>query len=205
MSSYIIPNVGTMTSSALTAQQMSGLWQTLVLQCLGITPSGPSDPIAYGAVRITWGPTEQPAFLESEDIAFIRAVEIADSYNFSHERQPITTTGNNYMQIVKYTRTWEIGLTFYGPNAFDRARQVKSCLYETFALQTLGAQNIYPIPTLGTPRRIRELFASTWFPRTDFAIKVNEFVTETLTKQAQTSTEIIIQSASGIQSDIIIN
>lgn len=204
MSSFNIPGVGTMASSALSPAQVSVLFQDLVLLMLGVTPSGPSDEAAYSQVRIDWPTGGQPDWKLTDDIAFIRAIEVEDDYNFPHEVQPISTLGAAYTETTRYARVWQMSFTFYGPNSFDRARQVKSCLYEDFSHDILAASNLYLITTLGTPRRAPELFANDWWERVDFSVRMNEAVVDTLDQPTMASVEVIIEDADGIVSDFTI-
>ena len=204
MSSFPVPNVGTMTSSGLTQEQVSIIWQNLVLQCLGIAPSGPTDSAAYSQVRIDWPTPGQPAWPITQDVAFIRATEAPDRYNTAHEIQTVSQIGTTYPETTIYTRVWELSFIFYGPNSFDRARQIKACLYQDFVHDALAASNLYLNTVIGTPRRAPELFQNQWWERTDYTAQMNEQVTDTLTKQAAQSVEVRLQSALGIISDVVV-
>jgi hypothetical protein len=183
---------------------MQVLWQSIVLQCLGITPSGPTDATAYSQVRIDWPTPGQPAWAITDDIAFVRAVEVPDPYNTAHEIQPNATQGLTFLEATIYTRVWEIGFVFYGPNSFDRARQVKACLYQDFVHDTLEASNLYLDTVIGTVRRTPELFQNQWWERSGFSARMNEQVTDTLTKQTIQSSEIILEDESGIITDVTV-
>ena len=204
MSSFSVPGVGTMTSTGLTTAQMQVLWQSIVLQCLGITPSGPTDATAYSQVRIDWPTPGQPAWAITDDIAFVRAVEVPDPYNTAHEIQPNATQGLTFLEQTIYTRVWEIGFVFYGPNSFDRARQLKACLYQDFVHDTLEASNLYLDMVIGTIRRTPELFQNQWWERSGFSARMNEQVTDTLTKQTIQSSEIILEDEAGIITDVTV-
>ena len=204
MSSFPVPNVGTMTSTGLTQEQVSVIWQNLVLQCLGIAPSGPTDSAAYSQVRIDWPTPGQPAWPITQDVAFIRATEAPDRYNAAHEIQPVSQTGPTYPETTIYTRVWELSFIFYGPNAFDRARQVKACLYQDFVHDALATSNLYLNTVIGTPRRNPELFQNEWWERADFTAQMNEQVTDTLTKNTIQSVEVQLQTALGIISDVVV-
>jgi hypothetical protein len=187
-----------MTSTGLTDSQMSVVWQNIVLQCLGITPSGPTDAAAYSQVRVDWPVAGQPAWPITSDVAFIRAVVVPDSYNAAHEVQPTSTPFDTFPEQSIYTRVWQLSLIFYGPNSFDRARQVQACLYQDFVHDILSASNVYLDTVIGTPRRSPELFQNQWWPRSDFSARMNEQVTDTLTKQTIQSVELILEDADGI-------
>ena len=224
MSSFPVPNVGTMTSTGLTQAQVSVIWQNLVLQCLGIAPSSPTDSAAYSQVRVDWPTPGQPAWPITQDVAFIRATEALDRYNTAHEIQPLQLVGNygggvypygeggysgdntgtTALETTIYTRVWELSFIFYGPNSFVRARQVKACLYQDFVHDALAASNLYLNTVIGTPRRAPELCQNQWWERTDFTAQMNEQVTDTLTKNTIQSVEVQLQSALGIISDVVV-
>lgn len=204
MGSYPVPNVGIMTSTGLTAAQMAVIWQNLVLQCLGIAPSGPTDPVAYSQVRIDWPTPGQPAWPITSDVAFIRAVEVPDDYNYAHEVQQPVSNAPTYPENTVYTREWEIGFIFYGPNSCDHARQVKACLFQEFIHDILEASNLYIDTMVGTPRRSPELFQNQWWERSGFSVRMNEMVTDTLTKQNVESVEVIVNTFNGVSSDVTI-
>jgi len=204
VSNYVVPNVGTMTSTGLIPAQMSVLWQNVVLQCLGITPSGPTDQQAYFNVRVDWPTTGQPAWAITEDIAFLRCVEVQDRYNTAHEVQPIMQPPPTYPETTIYTRIWQTDFIFYGPNSFDRARQVKACLYQDFVHAILESSNVYLDTNIGTPRRTPELFQNQWWERTGFAARMNEQVTDVLVKYPAQSVEIIGETANGTFVDVTV-
>lgn len=198
MSSFDIPNVGTMASSGLTESQMQVIWQNLVLQCLGITPTGTTDNTAYSQVRISWPLPGQPGFNPQDDICFLRCSEVPDPYDTAHEIQPTEGTGDELPEVTIYTRVWEVGFIFYGPNAFDRARQVKACLYQDFTHDALAPSNIFMNPVSSAPRRNPEFFQNQWWERTDFSVTMNEQVTDTLTKNTIQSVEVIGRTKDGV-------
>ena len=204
MSSYPVPGVGTMTSTGLTPAEMQVIWQNIVLACLGITPAGPTDSTAYSQVRIDWPTPGQPAFPITLDVAFLRAVEVPDDYNYAHEVQPVAISSTTFPETTIYTRVWEVGFIFYGPNSFDRARQVKACLYQDFVHDILTASNLYLNTMIGTPRRTPELFQNQWWERAGFSARMNEQVTDTLTKQTIQSVEVILEDSNGIFSDEVV-
>jgi hypothetical protein len=204
MSTTNIPGVGALTSSALTVAQMNLIWQDLILQMLGIAPSGPTDPIAYAAVRLDFPTGGQPSWLITEDVGFIACEEVPDTYNEIHEQSFAPNDAESFLQTDIYTRVWKITLDFWGPNSFDRARQVKSCMYQCFAHDTLAASNLYLDTTFPTPRRAPELFQGNWWERVHFSVRMNEQVTETLVLPSMASVEVSIQTPTAIISDQVI-
>ena len=204
MSNFNVPSVGTMSSTGLTQQQVQVIWQNLVLQCLGVTPADPTDASAYLLVRVNWPTPGQPAWTITDDIAFVQCVEYPDRYNTAHEVQPITTSSPTYVETTIYTRVWQNSFTFYGPNSFDRARQVKACLYQDFVHDILESSNLYLDTVIGTPMRAPELFQNQWWEKTVFSCRMNEQVTDTLTKNTVQSVEVITSIKTGIISDVTV-
>lgn len=203
MSSYPIPGVGNMTSTALTDTQVATIIQHLVCKCLGIDEA--TNANAPSLVRIDWPVPGQPGFIIGDDVAFIRATEAPEPYNAAHEVQPAgVAVDDDYSENTVYTRGWDINAIFYGPNSFDHARQLKSAIQQDFAHDMLAASNLYTFTVTGTPNRNPELFENQWWPRTDFGFKMYEQVTDSLTKPAVDSVELIIRDADGNGSDTVV-
>ena len=205
MSSVNIPGVGTLTSTALTPGQVNVILQALLLQCLGVTvdPTNALDP-GFNFVRLDWPTPGQPGFEVTDDQVFISALQTPDIYDEQSERQTSLNDDTSYTETRVYTRAWRIALAFYGPNSSDNARQVKTCMNQTFVSDTLGASELFLTFPLGTPVRAPEPFQNQYWERTDFAFKLYEQVTETLVKPSIASVEIIIQDDAGNGSDQII-
>ena len=207
MSATTIPNVGTLTSSALTDTQVNVIMQALLLQMLGVAVdlTNPLDP-GYALVRIGWPVSGQPAFLITEDVAFVLCTPEADEADEQYESQwsPQNDDGT-YTRTTVYTRVWRVALVFYGPNSLDRSRQIKACLFLPFANDGLALSNLFLLGRKGSPRRAPELFQGQWWPRVDFAFKMNEQVTETLNLPSMASVELILEDATGILYDQVIS
>lgn len=190
-SSYIIPNVGTMTSTGLTDTQLATILQSLFVQCLGIDPT--TDTNAYSRVRIDWPVPGQPGFVVTDDVAFIRVTESDEPYNAAHEVQQAGASDDdgNYVEGTIYTRVWGVNVACYGPNSYDHIRQIKACLYQDFTHDILASSNLYVLPVTGTPSRNPEFFDSQWWPRTDFQFSMYEEIADGLNLLSVKSVEII--------------
>lgn len=200
-SSSVIPGVGTLSSTALTPEQVAIIFQQLLLQILGVDPD--VDQFAYARVRVEYRQEGAPEWLINEDVAFLSAFEVSDPYNLIRDRSnpPIDGDPDNYTQTWTYTRVWEVSFTFYGPHGFDHCRLAKSCMFLDFASDTLALSQLFPQTDFETPRRLPELWANQWFKRTDWKMRMNEFVTETITQPTMASVEIGIYTADGEVSD----
>lgn len=198
---YNVPGVGPITSTALTKDQMNVLWQDLVLRCIGITPSGPTDNAAYSRVRIEWPQDGQPDWAITADVAFVESTTEADSYDQIMEHNIVANDDSTYTLTIIYTRVWRVRLVAYGPNSGESLRQVKTCMTLDFAHDTLAQSNLYLLFELGTPKRFPELFTNDWWERWDFSVRMNEQVTDTVVLPTMASVEVILQDRVGIQSD----
>jgi hypothetical protein len=198
MTSFTIPNVGTLTSSALTAEAMQIIFQALMLQALGVSvdPNNQVDP-GYSLVRIDFPPPGQPAFDRTEDVAFVRCISRPGSYG-AHETAMSVDSNETFLQTTSYSRSWTVTMDFWGPNASARSRQVWSCLFMDFLRGTLAASNLYPLPTLAEPTRAPDLFANQWWERYVLSFELYEQVTETIALPSMASVQVLIQDATGL-------
>ena len=160
-----------MADSALTIQQINVLMQTLTMGMLGLDPAKPAS--AY-AVRLSWPTGGAPAWKVTEDVAFLRCLEVDDGYNRQRETDFNWATST---QSTRFTRVWSISWTFYGPNSFSNAQSVRDLIFYQQQHDTLAQSNLFLIPDIMAPRRAPELFADQWWERTDLTLSFNEAVT----------------------------
>jgi len=96
----------TTTSTGLAAKDFEARVQSITLAILGIDPA--VDDQAYAKVRIAWQTQGQPVSSPDEDVVYLRAVEVDESYN----RVRDVKYANNDLQTVRstttYTRVWEV-------------------------------------------------------------------------------------------------
>jgi hypothetical protein len=63
---------------------------------------------------------------------------------------------------------------------------------------------LYLDTVIGTPMRAPELFQNQWWEKTVFLCRMNEQVTDTLTKNTVQSVEVITSIKTGIISDVTV-
>jgi hypothetical protein len=173
---------------------------TITLLGLGV-PKSPTDPL-YSQVRIGWQPEGQPFDDKTADVVYIRAIEDDDEYNQLRDLANDVLDVETIQQHFVYTRVWKIFWCFYGPNSFDRARQLHSGLLTQAGHDLMAGTYLYQITDESCPRRIPELIQKQWFERVDFEVRFNELVNETPPVPAISSVEIIVETASKIVADI---
>jgi hypothetical protein len=153
-----------------------------------------ADANAYYNVRVGWQQTGQPAFLITDDICTITATLSDDDYNRIRNTIYSPNDVESLTQTTCYTRVWRIAFSLYGPNSFDHARLLKSAMFMGWAHDILGQNELYLVTNVSDPRRIPELADGQWWERSDFSVRLNELVTETITAAVIASAEVIVKA-----------
>ena len=216
MSQATFPNLQTLSSSALTPEQMQQVFQTLVIQIFGYAPTpNPPPPSSsavnpYSVVRCGFQQEGEPGPDISLDQCIITAFPQNDAYSRVRDSQfqvnAADQSGDTLLQPESYTQVWRIHFTVYGPNAWDNARLIVSTIFlqNSWAQAWLATncpqsgvpvvQPIYPIADPARPIRNQELFQRRWWPRVDLDLKFNEFVAESILATTAASDQITINT-----------
>lgn len=211
------PDGSVLVSSALTLADVNAIWQPLVLQMLGLADSATDAP-----VRIEYPTQGAPFQNAAEDVVYLSAMvkddpydKIRDEYNWIPEgfgqgqagKQPFGgTTDDPTISIqTNFTRVWNMRFCFYGPNSLDRARILRSGLYQPIFTNALAISQLFPVSEFKQPIRAPELLNAQWYERVDFDFDVYEFVTETITRQTVESVEVVVLDPSGEIADITVD
>lgn len=196
------PNGQTLESSALSVDGINRAVQPVFAQMLGIDPTIDQD--AYSKVRISWQTEGQPAQGITDDILYLRCVETGSDYE---RMRNLLAAQNDSVSVsfnFSYTRTWTVFCVFYGPNSFDHARLVRSGIFIDYFWNLFAAKSLYACPATSNPVRVPELFEGQWWERTDFQIRFNEQVNETIIVPTAASAEILTYTEDGEFSDVTI-
>jgi hypothetical protein len=200
MTSTTYPNGQTLTSSALTVEQINIIVQQLTCGMLGIVP------VDNSKVRVSWQPQGQPdVALPSQDSCYVSCVLQDADYSRVRNR---TFSGDSSGPITEtwvYTRNWRIEWAAYGPNSFDRVRQIHSALFIDFfndQFSILG--NLFPVLDPAEPVRLPELHNAQWYDASRFHCDFYEQVTETIQDNVVTSVEVKVLDKTGTVADITI-
>lgn len=143
-----------------------------------------------------WQPTSQPGPTFSQDACYLRVypdedtqfTSLRDQYLSTNSENPTTTLNRN----ISYSRIWNMALTLYGPNAFDRARLIRTALFLDWCKYALRATNLFLITNVPAPRRVPEKFQGQWWQRVDFAPRFYEGVSEVQTVPIGVTVELKI-------------
>ena len=186
------PDGTELTSTALTQSAIDTLVQVLTCGMIGITP--PDDSL----VRISWPLEGQPFVDSTDDVCFLRCVTEDEPYDKLRDRTRVVTTPSPppapVTYVWTYTRVWRVQWTFYGPSSTDRARAVRSALFQDYFADQLAASQLFPVPDPAAPVRLPEQMNAQWFERVDFGISMYEFVTETIAVPTVASVPVVIKS-----------
>lgn len=194
MSVINFPNGQTLTSSALTTQQVEIIFQIWTSSAFGYNPPDPER------VRINWQVQGQPFdHLPNDDVAYIAATLKDDNYTKVRNRQNVGT-----IETWTYTRNWNVAWVVYGPNSFDFARALHTASFLDYFNDQLNTNNLFPVSEPPQPIRVPELINAQWFQRSDFELNLYENVTEVLNQGIVTSAEIELYDSTGEVADITV-
>jgi hypothetical protein len=180
-----LPTGQVLTSTALTPIGIEQIFATLTCGMLGIIPPD------YSLVRVGWQTLGQPFQTVNNDICYLSAVEVDDNYNRIRDQKDVPNNIQSVTTIITYTRVWEINWCLYGPNSFDRARQIRDSLFLDWTHDALVPSDLYLVSSVERPLRAPEYFQAQWWERVDLKARFNEGVTDTITYQTVISAEVI--------------
>ena len=198
------PDNSVLISTALTVSPNGGtLGALLVPLTLGMMGL-PADPNSQ-AVRLEWAPQGQPFSQPNEDVCYIRCTLKDDDYDKIRDRTNLPDADPNLNEQWNYTRVWAIGWIFYGPNAVDLARAVRSALYQEYFTNALAQSQLFPISEIAEPMRVPEKIGGLWFERADLECAMNEWVTENIERKTIATAEVIVlESPDGQIADVTV-
>lgn len=175
-----------MADTSLTLSQLNILFQTLIMQMLGLTLTDASS----SKVRISWPKAGMPAWQITEDIVFIQCLEIDDSYNRQREDINTAIDTENYNQATGYTTINSINLVVYGPNSYDNIKTIRDKMFMQEFRDILARSNVFINPDFPSPRRAPEFFEGQWWERVDLTMYFNELTIRNTTGKTIASAEI---------------
>lgn len=192
MSAYPIP---------LVPNQVEAAMQKLTVALLGLTGTA-----ADSSVRIGWATSGQPDALITEDVTFVRCIEVDDPINRTRDVLTITNDTITVGQLTTHVRVWQTFWEISGPNSFDNARKIKSgmftqALHDTFAALGLS---LYLVTDLESPQRVPIFRDGQWWERVDFDARFNELVYENVIVPVVASAEVIVETSIGIVADVTV-
>jgi hypothetical protein len=178
-----------MSDVILSLDDFNKLFQSLVISALGMTEAAatwktwnagnkhnqePLNPFYF--VRISWPTVGAPAWKITEDVCFLKCIEIDDSINKQRDTEFQKIDEATANKQTGYTRVFAISFTLYGPNSYDNSRKIKDSLFGETNRFALAAKNLFMIPDFKPANRLPELFQGNWWERVDLTINFNNLV-----------------------------
>jgi hypothetical protein len=151
------------------------------------------EPHDYSQVRVEWPVSGAPAWRITEDICFLRVVEVQDDFELIRELAYPQRDAITLNRVLTYTRVWEATFAMYGPNCFDRVRMIKDAVQLDFDHDTLAASNLYLVTDMPASVYMPEEYQGNWWRRTDVKLRFNEFVTSVSQIPAMAGVDIAIE------------
>jgi hypothetical protein len=189
--SVTYPSGQTLTSTALTIQQINVLVQALTCGALGIVP------VDYSQVRVDWQVIGQPdVALPSQDSCYLSCVTEDVDYSRVRDRTTAGDASGPVTETWVYTRGWRVSWDLYGPNSFDRARQIHSSLFMDYFNDQYELSNLYQVLDPPEPVRVPIEHNAQWFDHSAFHCRFYEQVTETITTPTVISVGIAVYDGS---------
>lgn len=189
MTTTTYPNGQVLSSTALSVAQMNILVQTLTCGMLGIVPVDPAQ------VRVAWQQQGQPdVALPTQDSCYISCV--SQDVEYSRVRDHTLRGVDGVIETWVYTRGWRVSWNTYGPNCFDRARQIHSALFQDYFNEQFAASNVYPVLDPSQPVRLPIEHNAQWYDNTQFSCVFYEQVTETIQTPTVVSVEVKVYDGS---------
>lgn len=194
MTTTTYPNGQQLVSSALTVAAINAILLPLTCGMIGINPPD------FSLVRINWQVQGQPFEDEPDNVCYLSCVPTDVQYSKIRDRST-SQSDPGVTETWTYTKGWRISWIFYGPNAEDRARMVKSAMFIDYFTDRLNLANLFPVSDFPEVTRIPEKINAQWWERADFHVDMYEGVTETILYGPVTSIEVKLADNSGPLAD----
>lgn len=202
MPTYNFPNGQSLVSSALTPDQVQGIFQDVIAQILGFNITSQANQ-AYAAVRVDWPTGSQPAWGITEDVCFVAATTENEPFARWRDELYNPNDSESLTQDMAFTQVWRVRLLFYGPNAADHAQLVLSALTFPWVRDILTAANLYMVAGPDRPTYAPELFGSQWWKRSDITgLLFNELATQSTTVSSAAGVDVTIETDTGDTEEI---
>lgn len=163
-----------------------------------------TDPTAGNQVRQVWPVAGAPAWTQSDNVTFVRVVEVDNEYNKVRDNGVTANDSVSALLNIEYTRVWRVFWEIRGPISYDRATLLKTAMQLDFIHDMLSASNLYLMPSVRNPLRLPELVEGKWWDRTDFEMEFYEEVDESIVTPTVASIPIQAINLNGVQTNIVV-
>lgn len=184
-----------MATAPLIPRQIEVVFQAIFTE-IGLALTQPTPGNVFSSVRIGWQTEGQPAEKITDNVVYLRVVEVDDLYNRTRDEK--LDVNNN--KVVTYIRVWQLFIRTCGPNSFDNMRIIKSKLLDDQQTHDyLAGANLYLVTDTEAPRRLVLPFpGGQWQETVDWEARFNERVKESTPVSTVLSTEVIVETKNRI-------
>ena len=198
MSNATFPNGLTLTSTALTPKALEVIVQGITAQILGFDPvANPAG--AFDSVRVGWQGEGQPAWERTQDVCCVLCAAMNDPVSQFRDDTLVQNPDGSLTDEMAFTQVWKVHFTLYGPNCYDHARLISSCMSFAWVHDLFAAQRLYAISRWERPQYVPENFAGQWWERADLEYFFNELALENMAAEAAESVPITLIKENGLE------
>lgn len=163
----------------------------------GMQTATVTDPAVFSKVRQGFQQQGQPGQPINGDTAYVRCIPIPAEYSQGRDFTQVAGETTITLNDV-FSRAWKTSFVFYGPNALDHARAIRSALIKIDLFSSiLAVCNLYVNPNIEEPSRGPLEFQGQWWERVDLTVILNEQITESYVVNADASVDISLYTEAG--------
>lgn len=164
-----------------------------------------TDPTAGTQVRQSWPNAGAPAYKQSDNVSFIRCIEVDDWYN---KVSDYGLTPNDDVSVelnIEKTRVWRVFWELRGPTSYSRGSLLKTAMQLELIHDSLAPFSLYLVPSINNPQRMPELFEGNWWERSDIYMHFNEQVNDSIVIPTVASIPIQVSTENGVQLNLVVD
>ncbi len=158
-----------------------------------------TDPTAGTQVRQSWPSNGAPGYGQSDNVSFIRCIEVDDWYNKVPDYGVTANDDVSATLNIEKTRVWRVSWELRGPASYERATLLKTAMQLELIGDTLAPFNLFLVPSIGNPQRLPELYEGKWWERSDIHMHFNEQVNDAIVTPTVASIPVVVSNLNGVQ------
>lgn len=129
-------------------------------------------------VRLDYQEDSTPFHETGRDICYYHLQTAAEAISQQIDTRYTPLDEDRARQVQSYTRVLMLTLSFYGPNAYDRAMLLRMDLLNPLCNRELKQKGLFVVPDIAEPYPFWEQYNNKWIQRTDLQVRYNNRVTD---------------------------
>lgn len=129
-------------------------------------------------VRESYQPNSQPFQNAKQDVCYFTVLPADDAINRQMDIRYDAFHEEEAKKVCSYTRVIALMLSFYGPNAYENAVNLRMEVVSGSRDNLLAVNGLHLILDIAEPLLTYELYQNQWIPRVDLSMKFNNRVTD---------------------------